>query len=443
MSKTLNFPRLGLIGCGWLLVLSGCAGCDEDLSGQPPAGVGGASSGQSAGGQGTGGMIFSTGGSGQGGGEPCAQQSADASIVNRPVDIIFVIDNSGSMSAEIQEVEEQINSNFAAIIDNADPPIDYRVVMVSQFGNSGSQRICIAAPLGGIPDNDMDGHCDSIPSEPVNTSKFFHHSVFISSYNGLCRFVQQFSTGDGFGLQPNGYQDVLRDDSFKFLAVITDDRSSTGQQNGCTSPLYDDLNTVAGGQTVAAQFDADLMALSPLHFGADPMDRNYSFWSIVALAPFSPTSMLPYGDPHPPDETVAPVTTAECTPSAQNSGTGYQALSILTGGYRYPTCGLDYTAIFQLMAEGVILGAQAPCEFDIPEPPAGQTLDLSTVEVSYNSDGTPVGTFDQVATLGDCTPTSFYIDMDKIILCPDACTTVQADEKAELKVLYGCSSDID
>jgi len=63
-----------------------------------------------------------------------------------------VIDNSGSMTDEIVEVEEQINLNFAAIIDSAVPAIDYRVVMVSAFGDSGDQEICVGAPLGGIPD---------------------------------------------------------------------------------------------------------------------------------------------------------------------------------------------------------------------------------------------------------------------------------------------------
>ncbi|HQB42424.1 MAG TPA: hypothetical protein PLV85_02420, partial [Polyangiaceae bacterium] len=70
-------------------------------------GTGGA--GGSAGTGGTGGGILNTdSGNDQGTEEACVQQSVEATIEHRPIDIIFVIDNSGSMSAEIEEVEAQI-----------------------------------------------------------------------------------------------------------------------------------------------------------------------------------------------------------------------------------------------------------------------------------------------------------------------------------------------
>jgi hypothetical protein len=368
--------------------------------------------------------------------EVCAQSEAVATIESKPVDIIFVIDNSGSMSEEIREVEYQINYNFASIIDSAVPPIDYRVIMLARFGAWSTNRICVAEPLGGIPDADNDGHCDSIPSQPVNTAKFFHHSQSIASHDALCRLLASFTAPDEYGLQPNGYGEVLRPEAFKFIVVVTDDGVS------CTP--YNDANLVAGGLTVAPAFDSDLLTLSPLHFGASPEERNYSFWSIVSLAPYLATAQKPYGDPHPPDDTLAPIITGECTPSAVDPGTGYQALSIMTGGYRYPTCGLDYTDMFQLMAQGVILGARVACEFGIPEPPEGETLDLETVQVRYLSDGQEVEVFNPAPSLADCSETEnqFYIEDDTIKLCPSACALVQADDKAEIKILYGCELNI-
>jgi hypothetical protein len=56
---------------------------------------------------------------GEGGSTSCASVTGAPQGVSRPIDIIFVIDNSGSMSEEIQEVEENIYSNFASIIQNA------------------------------------------------------------------------------------------------------------------------------------------------------------------------------------------------------------------------------------------------------------------------------------------------------------------------------------
>ncbi len=439
MAERSTFGLFGILGCGAAAVLVSFAGCGDSTGDSTSTGT--AQGGSNSGGHGSGnsgGDIFSTGGGNQGGEAPCAQQSEEATLVSQPVDIVFIIDNSGSMAAEIEEVEEQINANFATIIDAAMPAVDYRVIMLSDFGASSSRRICVAAPLGGIPDADMDGHCDTIPSQPVNTAKFFHHSVNIGSHDALCKFINNFATADEYNLQPSGFGSVLRDNAFKFIVVITDDgvSCSTG------SATYTDSNQVAQGDTVAQQWDSAVLALSPVHFGADTMNRRYSFWSIVALAPYMPTGMKPYGDPHPPDATVAPSITGECTPGAEDPGTGYQSLSIMTGGYRYPTCGLDYTDIFTLMAQGVIAGAQVPCEFDIPDPGMGQTIDLDTIEVKYSSMGTPVGTFTQVPTSADCTPTSFYIDMNKIVLCPDACTTVQTDPDAKIDIAYGCEIDI-
>lgn len=427
---------------GFVVAAPGCGSSSEGNPITSSSGGGDTSSGGSnAGGDGQGGDIFNNtgGGMGQGGMESCAQEEAEASLVNRPVDIIFVIDNSGSMQAEIEEVEEQINANFATIINAAVPAIDYRVVMVSDYGDSASRDICIAAPLGGIPDADNDGHCDSIPAQPVNTANFFHHSQSVGSHDALCRLLESYTTGDEYGLQPNGYQDVLRDDSFKFFVVITDDGvscSSNGQS-------YSDGNSAMGGDTVAQQWDADVLALGPQHFGTIT-ERNYAFWSIIAQEPYMPTGMNPYGEPAPPDATLAPITTGECTPSAVDPGTGYQGLSILTGGYRYPTCGLDYTAIFTQIAEGVIQGAQVPCEFAIPDPPPGETLDLSTVQVKYSSMGTEVATFNQVPGPGDCAPDSFYIDVaaDTIVFCPQTCDVVQADEDAEIGIVFGCEIGI-
>lgn len=65
-----------------------------------------------------------------------------------PVDIIIVIDNSGSMSTEIKGVQDNINKNFAAILENSG--LDYRVILVAAYGKYTSQRVCIEAPLSGI-----------------------------------------------------------------------------------------------------------------------------------------------------------------------------------------------------------------------------------------------------------------------------------------------------
>ena len=370
-----------------------------------------------------GGSCGSFGSSGtSGGGKECAAQEAAASLTKRPVDIIFVIDNSGSMSGEIAEVEKQINLNFATLIEAS--KIDYRVIMLAKHGNFAQQSICVAAPLSGTS-------CKPIPAEPVESAKFFQHSKFISSFNALCRVVDSFSKADDFNKHPTGYGALLRANAAKVIVAITDDRVSTGQQEGCNKP-YDDQNNVSGGNVVST-FETDLLALPGAPFGT-PGKPNYTFHSIIGVAPFDNADLT---KAHPP---TAPIVTGKCSPGSENPGTGYQALSVKSGGLRYPSCGLNYTTIFKEIAKGVIEGAKVACEFPVPAAPAGQTLDLATVVPHYTPGAGGAGKdFTQVPNLAACAPDKFYIENNTIKLCPTTCTDVQADPKAAIKVLFGCA----
>ncbi len=434
---------LGALAIGGTLASVGCSGTTDNNqaggaggSGSEKGGNGSAQGGNGMGGD-AGGFIPSSGaGANDGGLDPdsaCAAQSAQATLAKKPVDIVIVIDNSGSMSGEIEEVQNQINVNFAGIIEQSG--LDYRVIMLTDFGDFNSQQVCISAPLS----NDV---CNPVPNMPTNNPpKFYVHdpddggfSFGITSHNALCQLIFQLTQPDQWGLQPNGYKALLRPDSFKSILVITDDNSSNSQKYNCTGEGYDDMNTVVGGQAAATAFDAAFTAAAPEHFGS-PTNRNYMFHSIVALAPKDPNDL---SISHLPTD---PIITAECSPGAQNPGTGYQALSVMTGGLRHPTCGLDYTTIFQAIAQSVIAGSKVACDFPVPPAPMGQTVDLNTVEVQYTAMGmgAPTG-LTRVADAASCMPNSFYLDTvaKHVYLCPDVCTIVQQDDKAKLDVLFAC-----
>lgn len=351
----------------------------------------------------------------------CAAQEAAATLAKKPVDIVFVIDNSGSMSGEIAEVEKQINDNFSTIIDAA--KIDYKVIMVAQYGSNANQDVCIKAPLAaGV------ASCSPPAAQPTDSAKFVHHAVQVESRDAWCRLNEFWNKADRFGKHPTGWGGLLRANSFKVFAVITDDRV------GCSfgGKSYDDQGNAAAGDTAAKQFDADLLALSPTNFGT-AAKRNYVWHSIIALAPFNNADLTLA---HPPS---APIVTATCTPGAAAIGTGYQGLSKLTGGLRYPTCGLNYTTIFKEMAKSVVSGATVSCEFPVPAAPAGETLDLSTVVPRYTpgAGGASVD-FQQVANAAACAPDKFYIENNTVKLCPATCDKVQTDSTAAIKVLFGC-----
>lgn len=413
-------PVLGVVAATCLALVA----CGSDPNANGLDGDGSSGSSGSSGASGGFGEPGSSGGPGE---KECAAQEAQATLTKRPVDVIFVIDNSGSMSQEITEVQNQVTTNFTNIIEAAQ--VDYRVILVSRHGPAnGDQSICISQPLSG-------GSCNPIPAQPQQTAKFFHYSVEVASTDAWCKLMTRFNTADapsqGYNLHPNGWGERLRPDSFKVIVGISDDRiSGSCTVNGSNISFND--NSIANATANAEAFDTALLALSPQHFGT-AAKRNYVYHAISGFAFRSDNAALAYT----PD---MPINEGQCGGDSANISRGHQAMAKLTGGLRYPSCNPNYTTIFQAIAEGVVAGAQVACEFDIPEPPSGQKLDLATVISRYTpgGGGAPVD-FGQVANVGACAPGKFYIEEEKIKLCPEACTIVQADPEAKMNILFGCA----
>jgi hypothetical protein len=353
----------------------------------------------------------------------CGNQQAEAMLVPKPIDIIIAIDNSGSMSTEIKGVQDNINNNFAKILEMGG--LDYRVIMVSGYGKYTSYRVCIEAPLGGIPM----GGCVNPPAQPVNSDRFYHYSVTVSSTNSWCQLLATLkgATKDQFNLAPTGWQQWLRPNSFKIFLEITDDRVSCSY-NGKS---YNDGNTIAGGMTAATAFDASLQMADPNHFGASPMLRNYNWYSLVGLAYNMPPEK-PYGA----DE---PIVTGKC-PSGVNGGIGYQTLSKMTNALRFPLCDTTkYDVVFSSIANNVVNDAKIQCDFVIPPPPEGKTLDEESIVVNF----TPMGQMDpvkwgQVPSPDMCNAMSFYLQDGKVVLCPEACAAANANSGAKVTVDFTC-----
>ncbi len=357
---------------------------------------------------------------------PCGTQDFEATLEISPVDVIFVIDNSGSMGQEIKGVQDNINVNFANIIKQSG--LDYRVIMVSQHGAwNGPESICIEEPLSGI----QAGGCDNPPNQPVNNPPiFYHYSTPIGSHNAWCKLIEHFplDAQDEFG--QTGYLQWLRDDSIKTFIGISDD----GINCSYSGHDFDDNDNVNDGVSEAMEFDAALLGLSEEQFGTAE-DRRYSYYSIVGVDYNDPPDA-----PYTPDD---PILTADC-PSAADPGTGHQALSVQTNALRFPLCDTtSYDVVFQAIAQGVIEGSSVACEFPVPVPPDEQELDLSSIEIFY----TPMGMgdavpFEQVPGPEECGPDKFYILGDTVFLCPEACDLVQGDFDAQIDLEYQCLPDI-
>jgi hypothetical protein len=340
--------------------------------------------------------------------ESCVGVSAEVELLRRPVDIIIAIDNSGSMDDEARAVEENLNVNFAAILEQSG--IDYRVILVTEHRERDAQdtAVCIASPLSSLP---------ACPSDvPGPSERFFHYAAEINSRNSLQVLLETFSgeREDEFALAPGGWSEWLRPGAEKTFLEITDDDSNVP----------------------ALEFASALTALAPEQFGADPSQLGFVWHSIVGLAERATAT-----DPYSPGD---PIETRECTGNVFNAGATYQELSRLTGGLRFPICEFaGYDSVFRSIATDVVLGSRSACDFEIPPPPAGRELDLDKVAVSYQpGDGGAALVFGRALSASQCRADGFLVDGAGVHLCPEACEQVGADERAAVSVLFACESTL-
>jgi hypothetical protein len=126
----------------------------------------------------------------------CAAAAVEADLVARPSDIIWIVDQSGSMDQETSHVQQKIN-DFATLIDASG--IDYRVVMIADPG--ADNAICVPPPLAGPACGDND-RFRLVPSE-------------VDSNDGPELSVTEYPL----------YQDFLRAGAAKHLVFVTDDNS--------------------------------------------------------------------------------------------------------------------------------------------------------------------------------------------------------------------------
>ncbi len=133
--------------------------------------------------------------------EECAAVSEAAELVPLPADMIFVVDNSGSMSAEAAEIQANLNEFSSQIIDSG---IDVHVVLISSYPGNG-QGICIDPPLGG-------GGC---PGADNNAPVFTHVNQIVSSHDAWNRVLSTHGQWSG----------AMREESSKHVVVVTDDTS--------------------------------------------------------------------------------------------------------------------------------------------------------------------------------------------------------------------------
>jgi hypothetical protein len=349
--------------------------------------VTGGSSGVGAGGSGA---VSVTGGSAGIGvvldGNDCSGVSQQAENIVQPADIVVVVDNSGSMSFEAAAVQNNLNG-FVQTIVGAN--IDAHVVLISSYPGTGN-GMCIPAPLGS-------GQCPGDTNLPI----FKHVDQEVDSNNALELLVSLFPQ----------YQDMFRTGASKHFFVVTDDDSR---------PM------------TAADFNAQI---TPLLQGVDSQFQKYTFHSIYS---FTPPIVGCFANP--PDPC--------CTLSAAE-GTVYRQLVQMTGGAEGNMCLQDFAPVFAALSQNVIAGSGLACEWTIPPPLDGGTLDKTKVNVDYTPTGGTAQHIGFVSDAGQCGSVQhgwYYDNFDnptQVLVCPQTCDVIkQGGGGARIDIKFGCTQII-
>jgi hypothetical protein len=375
--------------------------------GEPDPGTGGTSTGGSSGSGATGGSLIPEGGLAPNldPNDACFSTKAQAIAKVRAIDIVAVIDDSTSMAPKWQAIKDNLSATFTALLENN--KIDYRVIAMGE--NVVPQALV----------------------EEQYKDKYFQYQQLINSHDMFCRVLESYDSAPYGqpGMEPQGgWSEWLRPDTFKVFLTFTDENPDCG--------IYSDYDAPFQGEAVAVAFDDALLQLGPEHFG-DHERRNYVWHSVVGLGGANQASGAPY---LPTEPLVGELCADPIGGSGYNVGYAYQALSILTGGLRFPVCNVQaYDAMLEQIATKVVDVASVECEFPVPTP-AGKDLDLETVIVLYTSGASgEKKVLYQVDGKGECADDRFYITNGEIRLCAAPCNEVQADNHPTLETLYGCN----
>lgn len=306
------------------------------------------------------------------------------------VDIVWVIDASGSMLDEYIKVGKNL-TKFAD--DIAAAQVDLRIVMLTQ-----SPAIPVICPV--TPPDPLTGTALGMDD------RYRFIQTPVDSNNLLESAVSRFPM----------YEDFLRPDAALNFVFLTDDESR-----------YGGLPT---GADRAAAFEKDMRALAKKGFTAHTI-------SSPGPSPCRDAACMPDANTG-----ICVFVMLGCGASAV--GETYYALADATKGLKSSICESDWSAIFEPLTAAVVQSAPLPCEYEIPEPPTGDTLDPTQVNLGWEpADGSKQQIFKKAADASACGDELgwHYDDETKptqVVLCPATCAEVASGGK--LDIAFGCET---
>ncbi len=400
------------------VLLAGCsASTDETGEGfATPGGSGGSGSTGATGGGATGGVgatggtgaTAGTGATGGTGNNTCAKSAAAA---DASVDVIVVIDGSGSMSDDIERVRDNVNGAFVNILAGSN--LSWRLVVVAPregMGGMSSNSLCVPQPPAGPSCSDgprfTHVHCAVESTDAFASLGFTYAGVLPPFLPGFGAMVCGGLPGNPI-LAPSWdgkqWKNSIRFQATKVILAITDDES--------------DVEASAFDNWLTTQAE-------PAGMFGTTQDRRYLFYGILGHETGNPNAVC---------------NTAEGPAPAV--GKKYQRLAQMTGGTTLSICEEDWSAMFNDIASRII--GQLGCVYPAPNPPNGEELDPDKVNVRY----TPGGGSEELIGQDNNKPCDqgangwqWSSDKKKILLCGDTCQRVKSDPEGKMSVEFGCKT---
>jgi hypothetical protein len=331
-------------------------------------------------------------------GDKCVSTKAVAPPASSPkIDIVWVVDSSQSMFGE-QDLIKQNLKQFADGITGAN--IDVSISMVSKYPTLIPGDIQVP---GLCPDNPP----DPLAGTPLASDPRYHFvHTEVGSNDTLNIAMSRYPM----------YSQFLRPGSVVHFIVVTDDEA---QYKGAPT-----------AQARAMQFQADMMA---------QLGRPF-FYHTISSPPGmrcnSPNCMPDLG------QGICALIDLGCQAAA--GGDTHYALAMLTKGLSASICESDWTKIFKTFQDTIVKSAPLPCDYSIPPPPKGDTLNPNKVNVAYTPAGSMAEeTFGKVAGQDACgMNTGWFYDNasapTKVLLCPATCSKVASG--GTMNIVYGCNT---
>jgi hypothetical protein len=344
----------------------------------------------------------------------CASVAQAATLTREPADIIWVIDNSGSMSSSITAVREGLN-HFADELAASD--LDYRVIMLASRGTA-AQSICVPEPLAG-------------PACADNPPNFYQIDVDILSTQPIEQIIGTLAQTPGYTMADTRggppWQNLLRPGATRTFVLVSDDNQRTNTTFTATA-----LEDYPGGPS---PFNSTTLGPGILTAGYGDLFMGYTFDAIYS---WGGSGSDPLANPTTPCGT------------GTTYGATYTTLVARTGGIRARICdgAAAFTPFFDAIAASVVSGSPISCNLTIPPAPTGMTFQSNRVNVVVHGRGGDT-LLPYVPNMAACDATrgGWYYDTlpnpTEVILCPTSCTSAQMEVVGAgtgLDVQFGCQS---